>query len=201
MNVLACKPQAEEGLFRVSLEDGSVFTFRAEYLAGGFPEAKLPGEIGDDGPLRFAGECYRCERAALRLVARAEQNSAGLSRKLLQRGFSQAASGKALERLCSLGLVSDERYAERWVTVRLLRGRETPAALLSKLRAKGIDGGAARAALKKCLNPDNELPLARHFLKKHGRSLRLSAVLKSQGFSAEFIEQVVENPQLLDARL
>ncbi|MDR1618170.1 MAG: regulatory protein RecX, partial [Treponema sp.] len=91
MIVVSVKTGAETELKRVELSDGSLFLLRACYLSGHFSGDCFAGgdEISAAGEeaLRFAAACFRAERAALRLVARAEQTVRGLSRKLERRGF------------------------------------------------------------------------------------------------------------------
>jgi regulatory protein len=193
---------------RIALSDGREFSYRAAYLplpcreeAFFTPGAELAA--GDEEALRLAASCWRAERAALRLIARAEQTTAGLGRKLERRGYAPPCVQAVLRRLADLSLVSDTRYAALWLQSRLARGTASPAALLRGLRSRGIDQDLARGMVRAELSAEAESVLLKNYVEKkiRRRNLRRSSAdpglvlkqkLKQEGFSSSAIRSFWE---------
>lgn len=130
---------------------------------------------------------------ALRLVARAEQCSSGLSLKLQKKGYSRVEVCSAIDALVKTGMLDDLRYARLWVASRIKRKADSPRELLYALRGKGISRDTAVTALKETLTADVQLELLRRFVEKNG--LNESADdeagrkrLCFDGFSAEVLD-------------
>jgi regulatory protein len=214
MTIVSIKTGTGEGLRRLELSDGSFFWLKLCYVPPAFEDAGLcsPGmaegrEIGADeeGCLRFASACLRAEKSALRLIARAEQCSFGLSRKLEQRGYDPVCVRQVVSRLAVLALVDDSRFARLWLENRLPRAR-SPRRLLAGLCARGIARNDAAAALSTVLDPAAEFALLERFVRKQlrrsrgaaggkmaGNGLRLlKFALKGEGFSNEVIQRFLE---------
>ena len=142
----------------------------------------------------------RAEKTALRLIARAEQCTKGLTRKLTKRGFDANSINEVISNLTEKNLLNDSRYARYWIQSRL-RFARTPKRLLSSLCARGLDHSDAESALNEVLTNETEAALLTRFLKKYARKIlkcedgaqRLKFLLKSEGFSAEVIEQYKES--------
>jgi regulatory protein len=188
-------------IIRIGLSDGALFSFNTNYLPLSYQKGDyfFPGrEISaeEDGALRFAADCYRAERAALRLVARAEQTCAGLKHKLEQRGHRADHADAAVSCLTELGILDDHRFAERWIRSRLYRGADTPLGLVNGLCRRGIDRNIARDACKTTLDFELETELLGKFIAKKypalegGQDIRfLRALLKREGFSPFVLER------------
>ena len=148
-----------------------------------------------ESPNPEAAAFLRAERAALRLIARAEQNSGGLRLKLEKRGHERPCIDAVIEKLTDLNLIDDDRYARLWLHSRLHLPR-SPRRLLYGLCRRGISRGEAETALKNVLNDETEYPLLVRFAKKYARKTidkrELKYFLKSEGFSAQVIEQFLE---------
>jgi regulatory protein len=200
VSVAIAESRSGQTLIRLGLSDGALFSLRSLYLphlfqGGGyfFPGKEISAE--EDAALRFAAGCYRAERAALRLIARAEQCRAGLGRKLEQRGHGADHAHAAVSCLTELGLLDDRRFAERWIRSRLCRGAESPLRLINGLCRRGIDRNVAREARKAVLDLDLETELLGKFIAKKcpaGRgqdSQFLRALLRREGFSPQALEQ------------
>jgi regulatory protein len=130
---------------------------------------------------------------ALRLVARAEQSSSGLSLKLQKKGYSRAEIRFAIDALVEAGMLDDLRYARLWAASRIKRKSDSPRELLYALCCKGISRGTAVAALKETLSTDVQLALLRRFVEKNGlgESASDGALRKRlcfDGFSAEVLD-------------
>jgi regulatory protein len=219
-----------EDCLKLTFDDGSVLAAGTAYLPPEYTGAFLytdarftPGAALDpetETALRRAAECLSAEKAALRLVARAEQCAAGLAIKLEQRRHSHAAVRAVLDRLLKLNLVNDARYAELWLKYRVNRGGRGPRALAAKLRSKGIDRKTVDAAFGAILTPGAEAALLRRrieaaYRRPQSRSAKtgfagtagnkdrngeLRCFLKSEGFSqsaidAYFEEEENQNPE------
>ena len=205
MIIVSLKSEAAGELNRIELSDGSLFSFRICYLP---PELLANPDIGEgkeinsaeEEAFRFAAECLRAEKSALRLIAMAEQCSFGLTRKLERRKFSPACISAVVSRLCELKLIDDRRFALLWIESRLRLVR-SPRRLLSSLCGRGIDRDDAEAALKAVLDEETELALLTRFAKKRLRKAGrkgeegerpLKYLLRSEGFSPQAIKQFLD---------
>ena len=149
--------------------------------------------LGDD-----LTEFQQAEKTALRLIARAEQCSSGLSLKLEKRGFDTACIREVIVRLSEANLLDDKRYSGMWLRSRLHFTR-SPKKLFSSLCAKGIDRGDAQAALKEVLDEETEFSLLTRYVKKNekkspaktgeNRVRSVKFMLKNEGFSVKSIQK------------
>jgi len=199
MIIISLKSEAKDELFRIALSDGSLFSFRNCYLppelqnTHNFDPASAEGKeitAAEEAAFRGASACLRAEKAALRLIARAEQCTSGLARKLEKRGYERTCVNAVISRLSSLRLLDDSRYACLWLESRL-RFARSPRRLLISLCAHGIDRGDAQAAMKKVLDEEAENSMIARFVKTYERkegggenaARSLKHLLKSEGFS------------------
>jgi regulatory protein len=153
---------------------------------------------GEEGCCRFAASCFRTERIALRLTARAEQTAQGLSVKLMNRGHDSPCVRAVLAHLVGLNIVNDSRYAVFWFQSRLSRGGSSPRRLRAALCGRGIDRDASEEAWEKVFSLENELSLLESYIRK--KKLKPSPdfnsikyILKYEGFSRDVLEQYQEN--------
>jgi regulatory protein len=217
MTIVSIKTGTEAELKRIELSDGSLFSFKTCYLPpdtsgktglntgdpGEFPGAGEEISPDEEGAFRFAALCLRAEKTALRLIARAEQTSFGLSRKLERRGFDSACVRAVLARLGDLDIVNDRRFAALWIQSRLSRRAECPRRLCAGLYSRGISRDDAAAALKAALNFQNESALLRGYIEKHrlcpnentAGSPSLKYLLKNEGFSPPVIQMFWEEQE------
>jgi regulatory protein len=200
MTIVSIKSGTGAELKRIELSDGSLFTFETSYLPFVLSDDDgvfLPGKelsADEEEAIRFAAVCFRVERHALRLVARAEQSCFGIRAKLEKAGYSGASVRAVIEKLSESGIVDDRRFAQSWIQSRLGRRSESPRRLLAALRSRGIDRENAEKTLKNALDSETEGKLLRGFIEKNrlktgteqpGPSLR--SVLRYEGFSSEAI--------------
>jgi regulatory protein len=193
MTLVSLKSGTENGagFIKITFSDDSSCSFKPCYLSQTVFDP-LSWETGreissvEEEDLRSAAACYRAERAALRLIARAEQTETGLSRKLERRGHDQASVSAAVSRLVSLGLINDERYAGLWIRSRLVRrgGKvPTPRRLSAALRNRGIDSSTAAKALETILDTETELALLRRYVEQASLGAGNSPHASFSGFS------------------
>jgi regulatory protein len=206
-SIKSTETRAGPVIFRIGLSDGSLFSFNPVYLPHSFQGGDYfsPGkEIGseEETGLRFAADCFRAERAALRLIARAEQTRAGITRKLGQRGHESSRVQAAVSYLTELEIIDDHRFAGRWIRARLYRGADSPLRLITGLCRRGIDRRTARSACKSILDFEKETELLRKFIAKRypaaGNPARgdrpdqearfFRGRLRREGFSARALE-------------
>lgn len=198
VSVKTAGPEAGPLISRIGLSDGSLFSFNHSYLPPfwqGGPFFSSGQDLSGDEveAIRFAAACFRTERAALRLVARAEQTRAGLARKLEHRGHTPSCIRAVISHLAELEIVSDQRYAGLWLQSRIVRGANSPLQLLNALSNRGIDRDIARIALKSVLDFEHELALLERYLTKRrlsgaGKDGFLKGRLKSEGFSPSVLQ-------------
>ena len=198
------KPGADSGLRQIEFSDGTLITLKINYLSQ--PEVcEAEGvEISpaDKDQLLFAADCLKAERAALRLIARAEQNTFMLAGKLEKRGHEPACVREVIALLCEMNLLDDRRFASLWLESRISRRATSPRRLIAGLCARGIDRDDAESALSKTLDADGELELLRRYAEKHAGKTAgkaaddkraLSYKLKSEGFSYQAIHSFFED--------
>jgi regulatory protein len=208
MTVVSIKSGAGADIQRIELSDGSLFSFKTCYLPPVFFEDSgyVPGteiSTGEAEAFRFAAACLRAEKAALGLVARAEQCVFGLSRKLERKGHAAACVRAVLARLAELEIVDDRRFARLWVQSRLAQRTDTPRKLLIGLRGRGIARDDAAQALKQALHFEAETALLGRYVEKNrlipapdaraSVAVSLKYQLKYEGFSPPVIQHFWED--------
>ena len=191
-----------DGVRKAEFSDGSSLFLSIYYLPGEIntvleetPEKYAGWEFSpaDEEAFFFAASCYKVEKAALRLIARAEQNSLGLTAKLGRR-FSDSAAVKAVvSRFLDRNLLDDGRYAERWIRSHL-SGNRSPRWLLVSLAKRGIPRGVSLDALETVLDPETEYIQLLNYLEKtgfpkHKGRISLRAQLRFEGFSPAALDR------------
>ena len=86
------------------------------------------------------------EAAAVRLLARREHARAELSRKLAAKGYDRAAVEPVLDDLERRRVLSDERFAEQYVAMRIRTGYG-PLRIRAELCERGIDAALVASFL------------------------------------------------------
>jgi len=190
-----------EGVIEAELSDGSRLLFLNDYLPEDL-KASLDGgkELSgqEEEALQFAASCYQAEKVSLRLIARAEQSTLGLTAKLERRGCDSSVVKAVVSRLLERNLLNDERFAKLWVHSRLSYGKaQSPLWLRVSLGKKGIDRNVSNKAVESLLDPDTEYALLLKYLEKAGISdaknqSYLKTQLKSEGFSYEVLDRYFE---------
>jgi len=103
--------------------------------------------------------------AALDSLARRDRPSAGLRRKLIDRGFDPAVAAEVVDRLCDEKLVDDHRYAENFVSYHASRG-QGPLKVRAELRHAGVLGELVDEAID--AYPNWIVELRKAHIKKFG---------------------------------
>jgi regulatory protein len=205
MTIISIKSGSSDDSRRIELSDGSLFSYKICYLPPDSPDAVEGIELNaaaEEG-FRFASACLRAEKAALQLIARAEQNTFGISRKLEKRGHDPACIRAVIAQLCENGLLDDRRYGRLWLESRLTRQTTSPRRLFAALCAR-IDRHDAEAVMKETINDETERELLGRYVQKLQRKQKsgdgdsaathpLRYTLKSEGFSSPVIRSFFED--------
>ena len=193
-----------DGAARVEFSDGSSLLLSTHYFPdtvicdedSGLPLVTGEGlSLREEEAFRFAALCYKTEKVALRLIARAEQSVLGLSAKLERRRFDVSVVKAVIFRLLDQNLLDDGRFAETWIRSRLvMRKALTPRWLLAALGRKGIDRKSSLWALDRAIDPETEYELLLKYLEKarfpdRKRTFFLRTQLKHEGFSPAILER------------
>jgi len=132
-------------------------------------------------------------RAAMDLLARREHSMLELRRKLDSRGMPAELVQDALAQLAEEGLISEQRFAESFVSARVRRG-QGPVRIRGDLLQRGVEEALAEQALEAA--DCDWLELAREVRRKRfGRAqpesyperARQSRFLQYRGFTGEQI--------------
>jgi regulatory protein len=139
------------------------------------------------------------ERAGRLLAVRA-RSERELDRRLRGAGFAEETVAAALGRLRALGLVDDADFARRWVEERAASKGLGRDALISELRAKGVEVAVAERAIAAAGGDEVARAIevaatlvgrvARKPLERQASSLW--QMLRRKGYSAETAEAAVK---------
>ena len=139
---------------------------------------------------------YALDRAGRALAAR-DMTEAQVEKKLLTAGYPEETVARVMEMLTRYDFVSDERYAERYVSGRSARyGRGR---IMRELRVKGVPEETAREALESLPEEDErETALrqaqklcARRDLSDPDERRKAAAALARRGFSWDIVSDVL----------
>lgn len=194
MLVISIEETSYKGMFRVTLEKGSVFFIRKDYLSSVDFDSLVPDYSLDENEheeLLDAGLCCVVELKAVDYLARAEQSRFGLTRKLKQKGYKDLYIKNALDFLESANYLSDERYARAWLNTRRINHYEGRTKLLSELLSRGISREVSVNALEEFFIENNEeeicLKAYKKAIKNKKSGDKLIATLVKSGFTLKQI--------------
>ena len=149
--VIFAKPVPSKKRIQIGiLESGDEYTYtvtEATYKALGSPMCGYELSVADLGTVRFEDEYIRALKKAADCLSASDKSKFALKIKLLKAGFSSEASDVALERLCELGYLDEERQLERAVEREAnynLRGRHY---IKRKLVSKGYSSSLISRAI------------------------------------------------------
>ena len=139
-----------------------------------------------------SAECLKAEKAALVLIARAEQCSSGLRRKLEKKKYPDAVIQAVLNHLTEMNLVNDRRYAELWLKSRIGRETKGPRLLYSLLIARGIEHESAEEALAAVITPDAEAAMLRRCLEKFSGKITVKNTIKKSNSMKNSVKNSID---------
>ncbi len=200
MRISALKPQRRskkrlsvfvDGEYAFSLDRETIAQFRLK--TGTRVDPKLLEQIVLEEQFRH------CRDDAFRLLSYRARSEKELRERLDKKGYSPEVVEKVIARLRELGIVDDEKLAREYVEARIAVGHKGKFRVKQELLKKGIDREKIEAALREA---PSELEAAKmvveHYLPRYRkldpstRMRRLYGLLARRGFSAETVEQVLE---------
>ena len=133
---------------------------------------------------------------ALALLARCEQCRAGLTRKLLAKGFSKGTVEGVLDALEEKGFLSDQRFARAWLNSRRIGKAEGRTRLLAELASRGIAKDVAKKAVDDFFEEFDEEEIcaraAQKFISQGKSGDALIASMTRAGFSYKMASRAIE---------
>jgi regulatory protein len=143
-------------------------------------------------------------KAGVRFLTARDRTSAELARLLAARGFAQADSCLAIERLKEQGYLNDRRVATAWARGRLQMKPMGPYRLSRELETKGVDSQLVREVLEEVYDESEESVARRAMASKlsacgsrpaPSRTAPVARFLYRRGFSAEIIRRLLHGEQ------
>src|SRR3712207_6478278 len=142
----------------------------------------------------------------LRALTGAAKTRKQLADLLAKKGVPEEAASAVLDRFTEVGLIDDAAFASAWVSSRQSGRGLARRALASELRAKGVDGEVAAAAIAE-VDPQDEWDSARRLVERKMPSMsrldrvtaerRLMGMLARKGYGGGLAGYVVR--EALDA--
>jgi SOS response regulatory protein OraA/RecX len=142
----------------------------------------------------------------LRALTGAAKTRKQLADLLAKKGVPEDAAATVLDRFAEVGLIDDAAFAAAWVSSRQSGRGLARRALASELRAKGVDGEVAAAAVEQ-VDPQDEWDSARRLVERKLPSMsrldrvtaerRLMGMLARKGYGGGLAGYVVR--EALDA--
>ena len=150
-----------------------------------------------------ADRVRRAFTAALDYLSHRARTAHEVERRLLDRGYGEAAAAHTVERLRTLGYLDDDAFAREYVQARFRARGYGPRRIQADLRRRGVPAPLIEAALQEHLEEDAVLEAARrHAAKRHRRLAgepdprkrrqKLSAFLVRRGFSYDVARHVID---------
>lgn len=187
--------------FKVLLSDGSSFFISTSFLSDRGLTAGQPvsDELLED--LVSESERIKALLKAGELLARSENSSGGLYRKLVKKGFSESSSRSAVDRVRELGLLDDARFARFWLEDRLRHHPEGRRALLGGLINRGVPHETAANAIGDILSEEDMLQAVmkagrKISVRSKGDDLKLRQALSRRGFSSAEIRYFFKHREI-----
>jgi regulatory protein len=149
----------------------------------------------EEKDLPIDADRIKAEKIALRLIARAEQNSSGLALKLEKRGVDPSIARQVIAGLLEKKLLDDERFAEGWIRVhQRVKKALSPLWFLVSLEKRGIKREIALNAIDKIIDEEAEFLLLLEYIEKTDVRFKentglLRKKLKYERFSSGAIEK------------
>lgn len=197
-----CKLLPQRARVRVSMSDGRVFDLSDEVALGRVRvgESLCEQEIGE---LIEADTPHRIQEAAIHLLSYRARTKAEMRRRLLQKGFDEAAVDARVEDLEAHGYLDDLAFARSFVRDRVrLRGLGRYR-IQQELRMRGVTGEEAQQSLDEVFADEgaSEVEMARTQALRwkarpgggHRRDrARLVAFLQRRGYGADTVRAVAD---------
>ena len=202
MRIVSIEKAHRGGKFKVGFEDGSELLLSKEVIIDF--RLRRYDEISSERleEIREAQSYQDAYVAAMRLLNYRLRTEKELRQRLQKKGLSVDAIGRAIDKLTSLGLVDDLRFAEAFVSSKIASKPIGKRELERKLREKGVPKETAMRALSAIDKDETQLELALQAAETKMRSLdrydskkrreKLVSFLARRGFDWDVIRKVVQ---------
>lgn len=184
-----------DGYFAVPNEGSSFFIPLHIFVSSNLRENQ---EISEEQfrSLYRLERAWRCRTKALEFLATREHNRFELSIKLKKKEYPSDVIAQVLDDLEHEHILSDERYAENFISMRLRKAPEGKPLLLGRLIQKGVDRATAEAAVNRCCDEDAMssaiLRAAEKLSKKYLDEDSLIFALQKKGFTKSNIRVALD---------
>jgi regulatory protein len=134
-----------------------------------------------------------CHERALRLLSVRPRSRRELELRLLRAGFEGEEVRDELERLETVGLIDDERFAREFAEHQLVARRAGRRAVASGLAAKGVDRETVERILAEA--PEDDAERAEELARARAERLRSVAPDKAYGRLVSFLVRRGHDPE------
>jgi regulatory protein len=150
-----------------------------------------------------ASEPARALKRALGWLEYRPRSRAEIERKLALAGFPSQTIEATLEKLCSLGLLDDERFAESWCRTRVEQRGYGRLRVERELREKGVAPSLIREAVREIFGEEEGKGRAQRLLERRFREKdltdprilrRAAGFLQRRGYPSSVIAEVLRQP-------
>ncbi|HET6672665.1 MAG TPA: regulatory protein RecX [Agromyces sp.] len=197
---VASAPHASRSGGRSSFGNGGGFG-NSGGGAGSRRHARMSA-VGDEEPVETGAERdARIDRLVVSRLRRSALSIAEVRSVLAEHGLDESEIEEWIERYERLGYLDDARLAEQLVHVNGSRRGRGSGAIMQELSRRGVDAGAARAAVGE-LDPEIERANAQAVAERRARQLtgldrqtaerRLSAFLQRRGYPGDVVREAVK---------
>lgn len=162
--------------------------------------ARMPAVADEQSPETGAERDARIDRLVVSRLRRSALSISEVRSVLAEHGLDESEIDEWIERYERLGYLDDARLAEQLVHVNGSRRGRGSGAIMQELSRRGVDSGAARAAVGE-LDPDIERANAQAVAERRARQLtgldrqtaerRLSAFLQRRGYPGDVVREAV----------
>ncbi|HEY0222462.1 MAG TPA: recombination regulator RecX [Lactovum miscens] len=154
----------------------------------------------------FANYSYG-KNLAIYFISFKFRTSAEVSKYLIEHEVLNKDVSRILIKLQELGLIDDEKYAESFISGKILAAQSGPFSIKQKLIQKGLSDDLIESKLSELFNEEKQLEVAIKIGEKQARvkkvrlplkqlKLKLLQTLVSKGFNYKIAEQALENLEL-----
>ncbi|MBI3318574.1 MAG: regulatory protein RecX [Candidatus Omnitrophica bacterium] len=143
----------------------------------------------------------KARASGLRLVKFRPRSESEFRQRLSRKGFGSETVLAVVEEFKRRDLLNDEKFARLFASHQMAHKPMGRAGLLTLLKAKGVEGGLAGAAVSQAAGEEDEFALARELaakrvaatrgVKPDALKRRLFGFLSRRGFSSEVVYKVL----------
>jgi len=201
MRIVSIVKSLRGGKYKITFEDGEDLLLSKEVIVD--HGLRRNDDLSEEmiSAIRQEQRYHDAYLAAMRLLNYRMRTQKELGQRLAEKKFDGETVSRVIQKLLSLGLISDSRFAEAYVASKIASKPVGKRELERKLREKGLSKAAASEAIAEVGNEESQLELAllaaerkMHSLKRfeeRKKKEKLVAFLARRGFEWSTIKAVV----------